>query len=505
MVEHDASILPPPSPEHRRIAAGQFERANQVIATGNYDYGIRLLLSCCKLDPANLIFRQALRRTEKTKYKNNLRGGWLAWLTTIPKRTKVKAAKSAHDYLKVLERGEDVLARNPWDTGVQMDMAEAAEVLGLLDLAIWSLEQARHKNPRDVGVNRYLARLYEKRGNFTQAIALWELVRKEAPGVAEAHNKAKDLAANETIARGNYEEAVSNQALLDEHADEGEEPWNERDVPEPELGRASAVVPTPTPSEENTPSVPLPMGDRTAREAAPFRARILAEPTNAEVYVKLAALYRRAGEYDLARETLELGLGPTGNPPELTFELADLEIEPFRRNLAVIEAKLSTAPGDDELRKIRIRLLKEINTRELELFRQKADRYPAEFSHRFELGVRLLRANQIDEAIRALQTARTDARYLWRALLYLGHCFKARNNWRLARRNFEECLHNIPVGEDGARKDVLFQLAQGNADAGDLAAAVDMAVELANLDFGYRDIGKLLDEWQAKLEQTRTS
>jgi tetratricopeptide (TPR) repeat protein len=504
MLENDALILPPPSPEHRRIAAGQFERANQVIATGNYDYGIRLLLSCCKLDPTNLIFRQALRRTEKTKYKNNLRGSWLAWLTTIPKRTKVKAAKSAHDYLRVLELGEDVLARNPWDTGVQTDMAEAAEVLGLLDLAIWSLEQARHKNPRDVGVNRYLARLYEKRGNITQAIALWELVRKEAPGDAESHNKAKDLAANETIARGNYEEAVSNQALLDENADNGEETWTERDAPAPEFSRPS-VPPAPTPLEEPTLSIPLPRGDRTAREAAPLRARILAEPTNPEIYVKLAALYRRAGEFDLARETLELGLGPTGNPPELTFELADLEIEPFRRNLALTEAKLSTTPDDDELRKIRIRLLKEINTRELDLYRQKAERNPAEFSHRFEFGVRLLRANKIDEAIHALQTARTDARFLWRSLLYLGYCFKGRNNWRLARRNFEECLHTMPVGEDAARKDVLFQLAQGNADTGDLAAAVDMATELANLDFTYHDIGKLLDEWQVKLEQSRVS
>src|SRR5206468_4602242 len=131
-------------------------------------------------------------------------------------------------------------------------------------------------------------------------------------------------------------------------------------------------------------------------------------------------------------------LGPTGNKAELAYELADLDIEPFRRNLAMTEGKLSTEPDNEELRRIRIRLLKEINTRELDLFRQKSARYPAELAHRFELGVRLLRANQTDEAIHALQTARHDTRYLWRSLLYLGHCFKSRNNWRLARRNFED-------------------------------------------------------------------
>src|SRR5437763_12071999 len=145
MVHSNPSILPPPNPEHRRVAAGQFERANQVVATGNYDYGIRLLLSCCKLDPANLVYRQALRRTEKAKYRNHLRGSWFAWLTAWPVRAKMKAAMGGRDYLRVLEHGEQILMRNPWDVGAQMGMAEAADTLGLLDLAIWNLEQARQK------------------------------------------------------------------------------------------------------------------------------------------------------------------------------------------------------------------------------------------------------------------------------------------------------------------------------------------------------------------------
>src|SRR5262249_43697148 len=157
--------------------------------------------------------------------------------------------------------------------------------------------------------------------------------------------------------------------------------------------------------------------------------------------------------------------------------------EPFRRNLTVAEEKLRQQPADEEVRRIRIRLLKEINTREMDLYRQKADRYPTEMTNRFELGIRLLRAGQVDEAIRELQSARSDPRHLWRALMYLGHCFKSRNNWRLARRNFEESLQNMPAQEDAARKEVLFQLATGCADAGDLAAAVDLAHELANLDF----------------------
>jgi tetratricopeptide (TPR) repeat protein len=521
MPDNEVMKVLQPNPEHRRIAAGQYERANQVIATHNYDYGIRLLLSCCKLEPANLIYRQALRRTEKTKYNNNMRGSWLAWLTTSGTRAKLKSAKRSRDYLKVLERAEQVLARNPWDIGVQMDMAEAADKLGLLDLAIWTLEQARQKNPRDVTLNRALARLYEKRGNYTQAIALWEMIRKAVPTDNEAQGKAKDLAASETIARGGYQDAVrEGSSATHRLAGSGSATHgvaNASASPESSGYRVSATKDSsPTTTGGGPPAPPRDPAqvgsERIAGEVAKLRARLEADPTNPNIYLQLANVYRRAGQIDPARELLQTGLGPTGNNFELGLELADLEIEPFRRNLTVAEEKLKNltqdnqaTPQGEEVRKQRLRLLREINSREMELFRKKAERYPTEMSHRFELGVRLLRAGQVDEAIRELQAARGDSRLLWKALMYLGYCFKTRNNWRLAKRNFEEAVQNLPPGDLATRKELLFQLAQGSAEAGELTEAVDVGHELANLDFGFRDIGRLLDDWQTRLQQSKVA
>ena len=211
--------LPPVTAEQRRVAVGKFERANQVIATWNFDYGIHLLMDCCKIDPANLVYRQKLRATEKVKYRNNLRGSLFAKLTSWPIRARMKTALRSRDYLKVLEHGERIMMRNPWDVGAQMDMAEAADMLGLLDLGVWTLEQARQKQPLDMHVNRALARLYEKRGNFTQAIALWEIIRKVKPSDPEAQHKVKDLAADDTIARGQYHATIKS----DEEAEELDE------------------------------------------------------------------------------------------------------------------------------------------------------------------------------------------------------------------------------------------------------------------------------------------
>lgn len=473
----NASSLPPPSAEHRKIAAGQFERANQIVATkGDLNYAIQLLVACCKLDPGNLLYRRALRKTEKVKYKNNLRGSAMAMVTTSASWARLKAAKRAKDYLKMLEHGEEILTKNPWDTGAQMDMAEAADALGLLDMAVWFLEQAREKDPKQPNVNRALARLFEKRGNFAQAMALWEMVRKAVPSDVEAQHKGKDLAASATIAKGGYEQAVAAKTGGEAPADSDARP---RDKP----STGTAVT------------------DRLSREAAPLKARIEKDPTDGTAYLQLATLYRRHGRLDEAREVLVQGLNANPQHFQMGIELAELDLEPFRRDLSLTEEKLKAQPRDEELRKIRLRLLKEINTREMDLCRRRADRFPMEMSHRLDLGVRLLRAGQLDEAIKELQAARSDSRLLWKALMYLGHCFKERHNWRLAQRNFEEALQALPLGETTARKEVLFHLAQGCAENGDLARAVELGTELANIDFAYREIGKLLDDWQGRIDE----
>ena len=214
-------------------------------------------------------------------------------------------------------------------------------------------------------------------------------------------------------------------------------------------------------------------------------------------HLHLALAYRRADQHDQARAVLQEALGATGNHFDVVVELADLEIETYRRNFAIAEEKQKKQPNDKELQQLCRDLGKEVNARELELYRKKSERYPTEKSLRFELGVRLFRVGQLDEAIRELQALRSDARYQSRVLMYLGYCFKNRNNWRLAQRNFEDALKALPEGETETRKEVLLQLAVGAA----MWAIFSRRrwAQTCNLDFSYGDIGRLLDEWQTKL------
>jgi tetratricopeptide (TPR) repeat protein len=481
--------VPAPTAEQRRIAQDSFTKAKELISDGAYDYAIQLLLTCCKLDPGNFFYRQKLRETQKAKYGNNLRGSRFAFLTAQKWKTKLKLAKRNRDYLKALEYGEQVLCRNPWDMGAQMDMAEAFDALGLSDLAVFTLDQARQKYPKDATLNRALARQFEKRGDFQKAMVLWQLVRESAPQDVEAAHKAKDLAASATIQKGQYEEAAAGTK------------------DSPVIGRIEKAA-----AEKL---------DKLSRETGPLLTRIAADPTEPSLYLQLASIYRKAGQDDRARAVLQQGLGPTGNAFQIQLELMALDLAPLRKNFELAEQRLRKlkekgrppADGEDEttadtrdemseaeLTALRAKLAKEIINREIEMYRVKADRFPNELNHRIELGTRFLKVDRVDEAIAELQQARRDDRLKWRAALLLGMCFKKRNNWRLAQRNFEEGLTAVPPEDEATRKELLYQLATGSAENGDLQRAVDLGHELANLDFSFKNIGKLLDEWHDRMQ-----
>jgi serine/threonine protein kinase len=207
------SVFDPPSSFSHKAALGQFQRANQVIAVHNYDYAIHLLLSCCKLDPANLVYRQFLRRLERALFQNNLRSTRFAWWTTLPAKILFESAWKAKNYWRVIEYGERVLVRNPWEIRVQTIMAEAAEALGLSNLAMWLLEQAWQKETHTPALNRALAGMYEKRGHLPQAIALWKLMLRENPQDGEAQWQLQNLGARETLMRGQYEAIVAKRSV----------------------------------------------------------------------------------------------------------------------------------------------------------------------------------------------------------------------------------------------------------------------------------------------------
>ncbi len=203
--ETAVSKLTPLTPEQRSAAMGQFERANEAIAANQRDYARHLLFSCCKLDPANLVFRQALRRLLQAEQLRRAHGP-ASLVSTWILKGKLKLAQQTRNFTKVLEHGEKLLARNAGDTATALDMANAAESLGIRPLAVWLLEQVWNRDQRNPpALTRALARLHELERNYATAGQLWKTLLQADPSDPEAHHKVQSLAAKETIVRGKYE------------------------------------------------------------------------------------------------------------------------------------------------------------------------------------------------------------------------------------------------------------------------------------------------------------
>jgi len=451
------------------IAREQFERAQQVIANGDFDYALRLLRSCLDLDPSKVLYRQTLRRTTRARYRDNERGSWLAWLRNAPARWRLKRAVAADDHAAALAAAEEILARNPWDVPAMVAVSEAAEHLGWLDVAAWSIESARTHAPKDVALIRRLAHLYEKLERYEQAAAMWQVVLKRAPDDTEAASQLHHLAARETIQRGRYVETLIGGESV----------------------RSQSSETLPEPGVEVTEDHPR------AVEAATLRQKITREPQRRENYLRLAALYRELGDARTARIVLERGLEATGEAFELRAAVIDLDIDPYRALLAETEAALEKDPDAADLARQRARLRKEINNRELELYKKWAKYAPNDPAHRYEMGVRLLRAGRVEDAIRELQLSRDDARFRWRSTFFLGQCHRARNDPAEAVRHFEATLAQMPPGETDRRKEVLYLLATLYAAGGDRAKAITYGESLVAQDAGFRDIAALMERWQA--------
>jgi hypothetical protein len=199
--------------EQQKAAHQQFQRAAEVIASGNLDYGRQLLRACCRLEPANLTYRHALRLAQQELYSKRRRHPLRAWLSSLGFKFRMYLALMLGKNLRVLQLGEEVLVRRPADTGVQLGMARAADAAGFTNLARWLLEQAREQEAHNVRLNRALAVLCEKQRDYHRAVYFWQLVSRAEPANLEASQKVKNLSARDTIDRGSYEKRADLRQL----------------------------------------------------------------------------------------------------------------------------------------------------------------------------------------------------------------------------------------------------------------------------------------------------
>lgn len=190
----------PGNPE-KRVAFALFERANEVLRTADYDYGIQLLRECCRRELTNVLFRQSLRQALREQARQRPPSPWHAPLGDLVLRARYWLARLLKRHPAVLDLGELLLLAAPRNVDIGLHMAEAAECLEGLDLADWLLEEMRKEAGKDLRILRARALLQEKRGDAGLALQAWEQVLHLDPFNAEAQRRIQHLSASAAVAK----------------------------------------------------------------------------------------------------------------------------------------------------------------------------------------------------------------------------------------------------------------------------------------------------------------
>jgi tetratricopeptide (TPR) repeat protein len=431
------------TPAKQRRLEKVFEVAQKRASTNDFDYAAELLGQCVTGDPSNPIYVRAYIENLQKKYANNKKGAPLAQFKERGSRASVKKALGASQWDEVIQHGLKVLTVNPWDMLTLTSMATAAGKCGDKDCELFYLQSALMGAPKEASLNRLYAIALTERGLIDQAIVFWHRVEEILPEDEESRR------------------AVA--ALTVQKARSGKEFANDDEV-----------------------SRKMRAKDRQMEEATfeqKLQQKVERDPQNTAVYLELAQFYINDDRFKEAEEVLAKAYEVSGGDPDVREKWEDAEIRHLRQKIS--QAK------DPEAKK---QLQAVYFEKDLEIYKNKVERYPGQLIFKYELGYRYMITKRYAEAIRELQAAKNDPRRKGVCMLALGQCFQHIKQNDLAMTHYDAAILEIPDRDAENKKRALYLAGRLALGLKNVEVASKHLTVLASLDFTYKDVSALLDK-----------
>jgi tetratricopeptide (TPR) repeat protein len=448
-----------PKPNQRKqVPAALRERLQQSFNKGqlnikqrNLDYATDMFAQCVEGDPGNLEYFKAFIDTLQKKYNNNKKGaGGLSGFKGMGARGSLSKGIKKEDWPLAVKGGIELLKMNPWDIPALTQFAVALGGLACYETQLFCLKLARDLKPGDLEINRACAKALEHVGQFDQAMACWEQVKKYNPNNDEAQSAIAALHANKIEAQGSTKEAAK---------------------------AAKKGAESITREEE-------------------LRAEYKENPAAVGCATELSELLAREERFAEAEEVLDTTLQATGGDVKVREQVEEMQIRAARHQVMIAEKRAQENPGE-ESKTLFERMRTSLNKIELEVYRARCERYPGNTNVKYEFAVRLKRFGKYNEAIKAFQEARGDAKRRATVGVELGECFRNIKQYKLAIKNYEDSFDGMTDRDGELRKKahyLIAYVAMEKLDPPDLDKAEKHLNELAARDFGYKDVSERLDK-----------
>ena len=462
----------PLSPVKRKMLQTLLEKGNESAAKtakGSQDYAHEMYTQCVVGDPTSLVYHQSMVANLFRKYDNNKKkvSKMAASMKSAGAQKTIKKHAAKGEWGAAAKAGCAMFKLNPWDTSILISMADLAEKCESEEVQVFYLKSAIESDTKSISVNKKCSERFERAAHYDEAIACWHRIKaSKKSDKIEAEKMISALSINRTIYEGQYEEAEST-----------------RDVATEKI-QAEA------------------RGETDLSRDQKLEKEIKLNPSEIANYFELAQIYQRDNRLKDAETVLTTAVDVSGGQVNVIERLEDVQLQASGDRLILAERQAAKNPSDEAkalVKKVRANLVRH----EIEVFTQRVERYPSNYTFKYELGRRLKMIGKYNEAIGQFQAARDDKPHRAVANLQLGECFQHIKQHKLAMGAYEASImaakQKDEEGGGGEKqqetlKGALYRAGVLLTGLRELDRAEEYLTELAGKDFGYKDVSVRLDK-----------
>lgn len=431
-------------------------KSRQAIDINNYSYAVSLLKALVKQVPGFLDARRELRaceiRLNPDPKKKGLFGGMR--LTTVKR-----------DPASSLSAVEDDLEKDPYNEGANEILFNAANEVGLVDLASFALETLRKGHPDNKKMLHLLASHYLTNNMPEEAAGVYHDIVKIDPSDTVAVKGEKDCTARASMQKQNWETATSFKDVM----------------------------------KNSSEATSLDKGDKQGmtRQEMENRLALLSEKyasnqQDLQTVRSIANVYEQMEDWTNAYSFYSYAFSLSGSDVSLKTKSGEVYEKMREAQLADLEKQLAASPDNADLKASLEALQKEISEEKVAAARLRVENNPTDPQLRFELGQALFLSGEYSDAIPELQRARNNPYFRIKSMLMLGKCYESKGMNDMALNLLGEANGELNV-MDATKEEILYIMGTLNEKLGKKKEALDCFKTIYDSHYGYRDVAQRVE------------
>ena len=442
-----------------------FDRAEQVAATNNFDYATDMYIEGLRRAP------DALDQGHKPLRRNSLiRQGKGGKKPSMMEKMKHSRGKSP---LENMLNAEFLLAKDPDNLSFAETILKTAIAGGYKKTALWIadliFEASKASDKPSLQTFLLLKDSYAALEEYKKAVTACSYAVKLKPTDGALADELKNLSADMAVKKGRYEEDGDFRKSIKDR-EKQEKLQSQQNVVKNEDFKIAAV------KDARAALARQPDFANNITKLADALADLQNDQADAEALQLLEDAYKKTSDFSFKRHQ---GL---------------LKIKMSKRSLRKARVVAEVKPDDSQAKADLTNAAQSLLETELEHYRLCMENYPTDMRIKYEYGLRLMQNRKFDEAIPFLQEARREPGHKISAMSKIGMCFFLKGWFSEAIDTFKEALAAHEIKDDQLGKDLLYNLARGYEQQGQVAEALESYRKLAQFDFGYKDVRLRIDK-----------